>query len=594
MGQKPSSLTQTHELTRTQVVRFFRIACAQVANTSVLPATAHIDLPQFTKLLTQEQPNDPSVPNDSKDNPLLTATKLLYDGCIRLGDYPFVNPNPEITTLATDALLCCIVLFTKPAALVDINYTKMCFMLLAERKDGKTDADKTLLDEKTFNEYATFPVQIHGDIDINDPELVARNIDWRKSPNDANFDTSTHRLCAASLLQVITLFLILNHLDLDVLTEVGRWEMYEHMAFNLMKNLNVNLKRKSVDRYYFTYEEYEEFTRYLPSFGENFKMLFARFGGMRLVKGTKNDDNSTDEIVCANPTPSVKRTQKTQFVPSKLVDGPSISMMSLMLEGLNRPSVSTSRLIKLYSGLESGFLLRSLELKIFKWNAPTVFVVSGKRLKRRTVDTNKRYELFEALYPRFFKNYILRDWQGESDTVTYMVYVNVPWRVSNKTNFGDSSTLIMAMEPRVDYFLGTKGELVYFNNVGMGLGFGNDQPIVKNTLKKLLPGNVSLTVESNLEFCVFRQVTSAGSGSVLSMFSPSRSLHEDYEDRFMITDLEVWGVGSDEELQEQLKEWAWEQKQAEARRTVNLKNMGEERAFLEMVGLVGNHGGGSM
>lgn len=37
-------------------------------------------------------------------------------------------------------------------------------------------------------------------------------------------------------------------------------------------------------------------------------------------------------------------------------------------------------------------------------------------------------------------------------------------------------------------------------------------------------------------------------------------------------------------------------KQAEARQNVNIRNLGEERAFLEMAGLVGNHGaaGGSM
>ena len=67
---------------------------------------------------------------------------------------------------------------------------------------------------------------------------------------------------------------------------------------------------------------------------------------------------------------------------------------------------------------------------------------------------------------------------------------------------------------------------------------------------------------------------------------------QDYEDRFLITDLEVWGVGSSKELEEQKKQWDWEKKQAEARQSVNLRSMGEDRALLEMVGLVGNHGSG--
>lgn len=60
----------------------------------------------------------------------------------------------------------------------------------------------------------------------------------------------------------------------------------------------------------------------------------------------------------------------------------------------------------------------------------------------------------------------------------------------------------------------------------------------------------------------------------------------------MITDIEVWGVGSNKELDEQRKQWEWEEKQAKARQSVNLRNTGEERAFLEMAGLVGNHGSG--
>ena len=61
--------------------------------------------------------------------------------------------------------------------------------------------------------------------------------------------------------------------------------------------------------------------------------------------------------------------------------------------------------------------------------------------------------------------------------------------------------------------------------------------------------------------------------------------------------MEVWGCGGDEEAQKQRAAWAWEEREAAARRNVNLgKDIEADRALLEMAGLVGNHGasGGSM
>lgn len=157
----------------------------------------------------------------------------------------------------------------------------------------------------------------------------------------------------------------------------------------------------------------------------------------------------------------------------------------------------------------------------------------------------------------------------------------------------------MCLLPKLDFYKSThnpvlKGELVYFNNLGMGLGFGNSQPLNKNNVKKYLPGDVSLTIEANLEFAVFRHLVGQRSNSATYFRSSNQEQikSQDFEDRFMITDVEVWGVGSTVELEEQRKQWEWEEKQAQARQGVNLKNLGEERAFLEMVGLVGNNSSG--
>jgi predicted mannosyl-3-phosphoglycerate phosphatase (HAD superfamily) len=61
--------------------------------------------------------------------------------------------------------------------------------------------------------------------------------------------------------------------------------------------------------------------------------------------------------------------------------------------------------------------------------------------------------------------------------------------------------------------------------------------------------------------------------------------------------LEVWGCGGDDEAKAQAARWAWEEREAEARRKVNLGtgDIEADRALLEMAGLVGaNRSGGSM
>lgn len=45
---------------------------------------------------------------------------------------------------------------------------------------------------------------------------------------------------------------------------------------------------------------------------------------------------------------------------------------------------------------------------------------------------------------------------------------------------------------------------------------------------------------------------------------------DDWQDRFQIEEIEVWGCGGDKEAEEQRKMWAWEEREALLRRNVNL------------------------
>jgi len=107
---------------------------------------------------------------------------------------------------------------------------------------------------------------------------------------------------------------------------------------------------------------------------------------------------------------------------------------------------------------------------------------------------------------------------------------------------------------------------------------------------------VSLYIDDGLEYGVFTH-TSGGGGSIHSSASPWRS-RTDWQDRFEVEALEVWGCGGKEEAERQLKAQEFEEREARLRRQINVGGTGDvdaDRELLRMAGLVG-HGqeGGSM
>jgi hypothetical protein len=100
-------------------------------------------------------------------------------------------------------------------------------------------------------------------------------------------------------------------------------------------------------------------------------------------------------------------------------------------------------------------------------------------------------------------------------------------------------------------------------------------------------------LDSSFEFGVFTHNYTSGGGA----FHNSTTRRYDWQDRFEIESLEVWGSGGDEEAKEQVKRWEWEQREAENRRRINIGrgDIEADRALLEMAGIISsNRGGGSM
>ena len=248
----------------------------------------------------------------------------------------------------------------------------------------------------------------------------------------------------------------------------------------------------------------------------------------------------------------------------------------------------------LYSGNEAGFSMGSFESKVFNWRSPTILLVQGSRLGEKP-DGGQEAAFAESLPPKRFPN------GSKSDRLTFGVYIREPWKHTHRECFGDSETVLFQLEPVHDVFPAStiNTDYVTFTKPPGNepcVAFGSPHPKPSKASRRggmLSLGAVSLVLDDSFEFGVFNHDFNSRGGA----FHPSVSRKYDFQDRFQIESLEVWGCGGDEEAKAQAERWAWEAREAEARRRVNLGSgdIDADRALLEMAGLIGNNrSGGSM
>lgn len=575
MGQSSSSESFAHSYSPQQVHTLLSYACQRL----ITPVEAQT----LRKKLNSTTVNEKAQLSRADLAQLLLISDLpslvIYKCLQKVGKFPFFGEENESTITADELIVASMLVSGRFKKLkLNTDYDKLIFRALASSESAPvTEKNQQLPLSVKF---------IRGIESTENLQMASRFVDWSSMLGLESVDTNGYYIPRTEMELLLAFFLVIYSIpkrkrtlmQTELLQKLNnQWRSFEAAGERLTKFIRSTEKIS-----------YQDFSLALALLGP-----LIRYGFEFLVDIMFSDT----AVLELGPEPGLEPPQDTgETTKSHLINSSTIALLAATFAGLGGKqagiSLTRQNLVKLYLGSESGFSIRSLELKVFKWHAPTILLVSGKRLRT----TNKRYETFDLEYPRFFRSLEnpLKSWQAPGDKITYAVLVHEPWKVSNKKNFGDSNTTIIALEPRLDVFKGVASESIYFNTLGMGLGFGNSQPINKNNLKRYAPGSVSLTIEANLEFAVFRHISSqAGSGiaSFATGVQPDIS-GQDYEDRFLITDLEVWGVGSSKELEEQKKQWDWEKKQAEARQSVNLRSMGEDRALLEMVGLVGNHGSG--
>ena len=261
------------------------------------------------------------------------------------------------------------------------------------------------------------------------------------------------------------------------------------------------------------------------------------------------------------------------------------------------------RLRLLYSGDEDGFSMGSFESKVFNWTAPTILLVTGTRLPDEAGSPNSGpASAFLATLPsRRFPHGSSRGGGGEN--LTFGVYLGQPWKHTHRECFGADDTLLFQLQPIHDVFRASALNKNYASFTKpststpiAGISFGCPPPQPTQTYRRsnvISLGPVSLALESSFEFGCFMHNYSSQGGA----FQASVSRKFDFEDRFEISSIEVWGCGGDNEAKHQAERWAWEAREAEARRKINLGtgDIEADRALLEMAGLIGaNRSGGSM
>ncbi|KFH44848.1 Restriction of telomere capping protein-like protein [Hapsidospora chrysogenum ATCC 11550] len=336
----------------------------------------------------------------------------------------------------------------------------------------------------------------------------------------------------------------------------------------------------------------------VPNVFVGFNGLFERFlfsKDLDFSKRKQQDEKPKEEEEQEEEEEEEEEELPKMAQPLVLKNGEILHEHTLAQISFFLPGSSLFRRVRLlYSGNDAGFSMGSFQTKVFNWRAPTILLVRGSRIGD-IPDGGQEVSFAERLPPKRFPD----GCKGEQ--LTFGVYVKEPWKHTHKECFGDAETVLFQLEPIHDVFRAStiNTDYVSFTKPPANepvLAFGSPHPRPSKSSRRngnLSLGPVSLVLDDSFEFAVFNHDFGTRGGAFHT--SPIRKYN--FQDRFQIESLEVWGCGGDEEAQAQAASWAWEAREAEARRKINLGtgDIDADRALLEMAGLIGaNRSGGSM
>ncbi|KAM0441182.1 hypothetical protein ACHAPT_000488 [Fusarium lateritium] len=536
---------------------------------------------------------------------ILGASPVIFQMVSYLGAFPFLQDAPVVLELPR--MIMVIVIMTERYRTVlargSSDRTKLLFKSLAvfDRKPSESDAppDTAQLDERNGKDekaqgnshVAGFAVDEAGeeiyDDDDEDDDLVLTAFELLdiKEAVDQGHAPKFHSATVPSDNFRKLLMLLLLAAPLDPQESLSLYS--PHVVGEQLEGLRATAEcilASFVNAETSPGIKYSHFKNIIPVICPN---LFRGFNGLfEHFLFSKNLDFSKHQ----NDTPTTKIAQPLLTDSGEILNHNTLCQISLFLPG----SDLFRRVRLLYSGNDAGFSMGSFQTKVFNWQAPTLLLVSGTRLG--DIPEGGQETAFAASLPtkRFPHG-------SKSEQLTFGVYVREPWKHTHRECFGDSETVLFQLEPIHDVFPAStiNKDYVTFTKAPAHhpmLSFGCPHPHPSQAHRKpdmLHLGPVSLTLDDSFEFAVFNHDFTSRGGA----FRSSAVRKFDFQDRFQIESLEVWGCGGDAEARAQAERWAWEEREAEARRKINLGtgDIEADRALLEMAGLIGGaRSGGSM
>ncbi|KAI1761158.1 TLD-domain-containing protein [Hypoxylon sp. FL1150] len=539
---------------------------------------------------------------------ILAVSPIIYHMLTYIGAFPFLQDAPVILGFEQMIMVVAIMTerYTKILTRGASDRRKLLFKSLAvyDRKLSEIEKQQHNVPASapSSNTHAPgFAIDAAGDdLDdeaIDDDELVLAALD-SLDVNDAFKTGDSHAATTHGAMipvdnfrKLIMLLLLVSPLgSQESLSTYGyrvagtELEELRTTAANILSTF-INVEKSPG----ITYAQFgHAITTNFPFFFNGLNSLFEHFLFSKNLDFSKHKDGSVSKTVA----PAL-------VLPPLLQDNGQImnlnvlSQLSFFING----NELFRRLRLLYSGSEAGFSMGSFESKVFNWRAPTILLVSGTRFSDFPSNRGSEGVFSDSLPPKRFPNGSSPD----RDRLVFGALVRQPWRHTHKECFGGEDMVLFQLAPHHDVFRASSlnREYVAFAKpptAHPGINIGCPHPKVTQSsrhesLRHL--GPVSLVIDSSFEYGVFTHDYSSSGGA----FGTSASRKYNFQERFQVDEIEVWGCGGDEEARIQRERWEWEAREAEARRRVNLGtgDIAADRALLEMAGLVGaNRSGGSM
>lgn len=558
----------------------------------------------------------------------LGVGSVLYSMATYLGAFPFPSQAPAILT--HEALIKVVTILTERYGAVIKKRQRQTWLRELYRslavydrgirssvddEKGKKDKEKGVEGSTNNQGFAIdAPEDEDEDVDPNDEddELVLAALDSMdaidafKHGEQSNVHHSI--IPTDNFLKLIELLLLIAPIDPQESLSTFASDLSDERIARLRRIGNTILSSFGVENNHgVTFRTFDTVvSSTMPFMFDGLRPLFEHFlfaKDFDLAKRKADTDGDAPKLETHPVVPPPKTVTQPEPIlrePGEILNLTTLSQLSFFIKGSNL----FRRLRPLYSGNTHGFSMGSFEKQVFNWRAPSILLVSGRLLSAQPTNARER-ALADTLPPKRLPN-SFPDEDASSTVLTFGAYIPTQWKHTHKSCFGDADTILFQLSPTHDVFKASSfsTDYAYFNKSPThpaGVGFGTAIPAQSSAYSAhsqphmVRPGPVSLHLDDGLEYGIFTHLSDGG-GSFHPSQLPCRR-GQDWSDRFEVESLEVWGCGGDDVAEAQRKEWAFQEREAEARRRINLGtgDIEADRELLKMAGLIGqNRSGGSI